>query len=142
MSDEIRGVNLQRVIEHKEINSLIKYVAMTIKESGYYSLSLFLRTISNSDLQSLVEDLEMVKHVNDLPTGEFTVLENLIILSEMLSQAEGCIGNSDDEAEANFNYFSVVLVCESLKRKGIVTINYDNISFCDEMRDKVFVTKI
>ena len=68
--------------------------------------------------------------------------EEMILISEMLAAAEGTNMGGTPEVHQRLNLFITWLVFESLKRKGLVKIYYENISFGEDMGDKIIVEKI
>jgi hypothetical protein len=66
----------------------------------------------------------------------------MILISEMLSAAEGTNMGGTPEVHQRLNMFITWLIFESLKRKGLVKIYYENISFGEDMGDKIVVEKI
>jgi hypothetical protein len=69
-------------------------------------------------------------------------MEDIVLMTEMLSRAEGVPSQSVDEITENVNYFGACITCVSLARKGLVRVYYDNMSFGADNGDKMIVEKI
>ena len=93
----------------------------------------FIKSLKNDTLQEL----------NDISEDEHhKKFDEIVLLSEMLAAAEGTNIGGLSSAHQRVNIFITWLVFESLKRKGLVKIHYENISFGDDMGDKIVVEKI
>jgi hypothetical protein len=70
-------------------------------------------------------------------------LDDILIISEMLATAEGLDGAADlDVFIDRSNQLTGFIIIESLKRKGLVKVYYENMSFGEELGDKVVVERI
>ena len=93
----------------------------------------FIKSLKNDTLEELNVISEDENHPN---------FEEIVLLSEMLAAAEGTNIGGLPEVHQRVNMFTTWLVFESLKRKGLVRIFYENISFGEDMGEKVVVEKI
>ena len=139
MSDtENMSVNFDKVLSSPTIPALTKMTVMKLKENQYMTLADFIKGLSSTDLQGLGDQFERMRD-NDL------ILQDVILLAEIVASGEGdSVFNADDlDARMdNLNYFITVVTCESLKRKGLVTIDYSNVTFDPAYREKEFVRAI
>lgn len=126
-------VDYEKVSKDKYFAPFVRLLAMDMMENPYISIGTFLQRVSDSDLKdflSLVEE------------DEDKALETLVILTEMLSQAEGIRSENLDELTEKSNNLITYFILESLRRKGAVRIYYDNLSFGEEFKDKIIVERL
>ena len=126
----------EKIIESDKLLPVTKSVAKMLMRNPYTSLGKFFKKLSNENLQTLME-------IIDEGDSEFNEgMEDIILMTEMLSRAEGVPSQSIDEITENVNYFGACITCVSLARKGLVRVYYDNMSFGTDQGDKVIVEKI
>jgi hypothetical protein len=97
------------------------------------SIGDFIKSLNDNVLVELNEISENENHPH---------FEELILLTEMLAAAEGTNLGGTPKVHQRLNMFMTWLIFESLKRKGLVKIHYENLSFGDDMADKIVVEKI
>jgi len=128
--------NLEKIIESEGLLPITKSVAKMLMRNPYTSLGKFFKKLSDENLQSLME-------IIDEGDSEFNEgMEDIVLMTEMLSRAEGVPSQSIDDITENVNYFGACVTCVSLARKGLVHVYYDNMSFGRDQGDKVLVEKI
>jgi hypothetical protein len=128
--------NLEKIIESEGLLPITKSVAKMLMRNPYTSLGKFFKKLSDENLQSLME-------IIDEGDSEFNEgMEDIVLMTEMLSRAEGVPSQSIDDITENVNYFGACVTCVSLARKGLVRVYYDNMSFGRDQGDKVLVEKI
>jgi len=89
--------------------------------------------LSDDSLEQLNEICDDENHPN---------FEEIILISEMLAAAEGTNIGGTPEVHQRLHLFITWMAIESLKRKGLVKVYYENISFGDDMGEKIIVEKI
>lgn len=125
------SLNYGEIAAHKELMAVTRLLAAEMMKTPYVVVGDFIKDLSDSDLKALMKAEE---------EQEF---EDLILMSEMLACGEGCEQSSTDTVfQDRTNYFITLLVIESLARKGLVRVYRENMSFHDDMRDKIVVEKI
>jgi len=125
------SLNYAEIANHKELMAVTRMLAKQMTENPYLVVGEYIKELSDSDLKSL-----MVAEEN----GNF---EDLILLSEMLATGEGCDQAPTDETfKERTNHLITLLVIESLGRKGLVRVYHENMSFNEDMGDKIVVEKI
>ena len=102
-------------------------------KSQYMSIGDFIKSLNDNSLQELNNISEDENHPN---------FEEMILITEMLAAAEGTNLGGTPQVHQRLNMFITWLVFESLKRKGLVKVYYENLSFGDDMMDKIVVEKI
>ena len=102
----------------------------------YTSLGKFFKKLSD-------ENLEVLMEIIDEGDSEFNErMEDIVLMTEMLSRAEGVPSESIEEITENVNYFGACVTCVSLARKGLVRVYYENMSFGTDNGEKVIVERI
>jgi hypothetical protein len=128
--------DMEKIIESDKLLPVTKSVAKMLMRNPYTSLGRFFKKLSN-------ENLEILMEIIDEGDSEFNErMEDIVLMTEMLSRAEGVPSQSVDEITENVNYFGACITCVSLARKGLVRVYYDNMSFGADNGDKMIVEKI
>ena len=94
----------------------------------------YIKSLSNENLESLIDEQSRTdSHSYD----------NLMMMAEILATGEGCdVSSTVEEFKDRLEQLIIYLNFESLKRKGLVKIHYENLSFGDDMADKIVVERI
>jgi hypothetical protein len=127
------SVNYEKVLYSEEFLPVTRLLAADLIKSQYMPIGDFLKKLSNDTLAELTEISE---NEND------PHFEEVILITEMLAAAEGTNIGGTPEVHQRLNLFITWLVVESLRRKGLVRVFYENISFGEDMVDKIIVEKI
>jgi hypothetical protein len=127
------SINYEMVLKSPDVSSVTKLLAQKLMENPYYSVGEFLQSISTPDLQALCARVD----------GDDANYSDVILMGEMLATAEGLDQSKGfDGFESRANHLVGFLTIESLKRKGLVKVYYENISFGDDQGDKIVVERI
>ena len=128
--------NMEKIIDAEGLLPVTKSVAKMLMRNPYTSLGKFFKKLSD-------ENLEILMEIIDEGDSEFNDgLEDVVLMTEMLSRAEGVPSQSVEDITENVNYFGACVTCVSLARKGLVRVYYDNMSFGKDYGDKVIVERI
>ena len=127
---------MEKIIDAEGLLPVTKSVAKMLMRNPYTSLGKFFTKLSDENLEVL---MEIVEEGNSEFNGG---IEDIVLMTEMLSRAEGVPSGSIEEITENVNYFGVCVTCVSLARKGLVRVYYDNMSFGKDYGDKVIVERI
>lgn len=127
------AVNLARVVNDTSFSSITRLLAMKLQKQPYMTLQEFFRDQSANDLMVLGALADGAMRQEDQAAQE------LILISEMLSRAEGCEPQNTDEAIDNLSYLVTLIATASLERRGFVEITWGNVSFGKEFANKDFV---
>ena len=128
--------DMEKIIGSDKLLPVTRSVAKMLMRNPYTSLGRFFKKLSN-------ENLEILMEIIDEGDSEFNDrMEDIVLMTEMLSRAEGVPSQSVDEITENVNYFGACITCVSLARKGFVRVYYDNMSFGADNGDKMIVEKI
>ena len=127
---------MEKIIESDKLLPVTKSVAKMLMRNPYTSLGKFFKKLSD-------ENLEILMEIIDEGDSEFNDgLEDVVLMTEMLSRAEGVPSQSVEDITENVNYFGACVTCVSLARKGLVRVYYDNMSFGTDSGDKIIVERI
>lgn len=126
------SINYEKILEQKNMLPITRVLVGELQKNPYMLPGDFFRDIPDSTLN----ELQAVAEDND--SAHF---EELILMTEMLTQAEGLSSMSFEEMNRRTNQFIMYLTLESLKRKGLVKIHYENMSFGDEYGDKMIAER-
>ena len=120
-------VQLPDVLAKKKFSHQTRLLAANLMENPYLSVGAYLTKLSTVELDYLNE----LSEVEDTDPR----LQELIIITLMLLQAEGTIVSSEDDVIDHLSSFKLMIAGASLGRKGYIKVNYDNLSFNDVMSD-------
>ena len=128
--------DMEKIIGSDKLLPVTRSVAKMLMRNPYTSLGKFFKKLSD-------ENLEVLMEIIDEGDSEFNErMEDIVLMSEMLSRAEGVPSQSIEEVAENVNYFGACITCVSLARKGLVRVYYENMSFGTDNGEKVLVEKI
>lgn len=131
------SLNYEEILAHKESLAVTRLLASDIMKTGYINVGQFIKELSDADLMALTSKMEIEED-----TGEPDYAD-LILISEMLATGEGCSQSATPEEFGDrMNQLVMLLTIESLARKGLVKVYYENISFHEDMGDKKIVEAI
>lgn len=122
------------IIKSKGLMPVTRTLAVDLSESGYMSVGDFLKSLSDYDVENLL------KISGDENSEQFS---EIALMAEMLAAGEGLTAFKDiDTFSQRIDQFCAFLAIESLARKGLVKIYYENVSFGEEMGNKIIVEKL
>lgn len=132
--DGFYSINYAKAASDTKLLSSTRLLAKQLMENPYITVGKHIQDLSNGDIQSLLNSIE-----DDCPNQ----YEDMIVITEMLAAGEGCDeAQSEDEASDRISQMTMFLVIESLARKGMVKVYYENMSFHPDSGDKVVVEKL
>lgn len=132
--DGFYSINYAKAASDTKLLSSTRLLAKQLMENPYITVGKHIQDLSNGDIQSLLNSIE-----DDCPNQ----YEDMIVITEMLASAEGCDeAQNADEASDRISQMAMFLVIESLARKGMVKVYYENMSFHPDSGDKVVVEKL
>lgn len=123
-------INLMEVFRSKEWTQATKLLAAKLMDNPYYSVGMFMQTITDTELEYFQEISE--RHDCD----------ELVLLTLMLLHAEGTDVKNELEFEQHFSSFKMFLAGTALERKGMIKVNYENFSFNQDAGDKIVFERI
>ena len=132
-------LNLDRIAAEPSFLAVTRFLAKRLLDNPYITIEEFLVTLSNEDLKIIQAVCEHVMHEDE---DEQTRVEELILIANMLALGEGLDNANLDIVVERANQLSMFITLESLKRKGLVKLIYENMSFGEDMGDKPIVEKL
>ena len=127
-------VNYDKIIKSKKSLSVTRLLAADMMSNPYTTIGDFLKSIHTKDLETLL------LLSDDSDNENFA---DLILMAEMLVRAEGLAGSDSSEAlNVHLKKFLTFLAIEGLHRKGLVRAFRENMSFGEDMEERVIVEKI
>jgi hypothetical protein len=127
------SINYEKVLHQETFLPVTRLLAADLIKSQYMPIGDFIKSLNDN----VLEELNVISADENHPN-----FEEMILISEMLAAAEGTNFGGTPEVHQRLNMFMTWLIFESLKRKGLVKLYYENISFGEDMGDKIVVEKI
>lgn len=135
MNDEPQyRINYSHVVGEKNLLSITKLLASSMMNSAYMTIGDFLKGISDSDLQTLLDIIDE----GDGSPG----FEDIMLISGMLADGEGVSCKNVEDYQKCVNMFMTYVAMESLYRKGMIKLHRQNMSFGDDMGDSIVAEKL
>ena len=128
--------DMEKIIDAEGLLPVTKSVAKMLMHNPYTSLGKFFKKLSDKNLEILMEIIEEID--SEFNNG----MKDVVLMTEMLSRAEGVPSQSIGDITENINYFGACVTCVSLARRGLVRVYYDNMSFGTDQGDRVIVERI
>lgn len=121
------------IIKSNWLTDATRKLAFERTLNPYMSVGDYLKNLDGSSLDQFIE---LANREDDDAFSE------LMLVSEILSRSEGVFTENMDILAENIGYLKMLIASVSLARKGIVKVNYENISFARDMMDKIIVERI
>lgn len=125
------------VMNSKDLLAVTRLTAADLMKCPYMTLGDFFKNLTDADVQSIQDIVELA-----VDEPETDSVSNLIILTEMLTSAEGVARSDFDDMHKRLNTFCMYVTMVSLARKGFVKVHYENMSFGEDMGQKIVVERI
>lgn len=132
--DEIFPIqfNYDRISKEKSFLAVTRLLAVDLSNNPYLTVGAFIQSISDQDLYDFMKLIE---------ENEDVAMENVMLITEMLATAEGLRSENIDQLTQRCNIMTGYITIEALKRKGLVKVYYENMSFGDEFQSKIIVER-
>ena len=125
-------VAFDAIAEDKTLPSFIRMLSSDMtKNNGYISIGKFFESLSDFEIEYLLEDLEAMNKLTEDEIQTSTAGMNLTLLTMMLMQADGTLDLSEESIGANVDIVSGFILVESLARKGLVKAFRENYSLSE-----------
>lgn len=135
------AVNLDEVINSDQHSSIVKMLAMQIKQNSYVTVGDFFRNLSSSDLQYLVDAIEEFNQMEDEESLDDPMVDDLLLLTMMLSKGEGGEEDSMEDLHRKMNCFCMLAITSSLQRKGLIDAFYENFSLQEDAGENMIAKR-
>lgn len=130
-------IMFNNVIEDKNLLATTRLLAVDISKNGYVNIGEFFQKMPQDDLKKY---LNMAEDLDGDDSAE------VLLLSEMLAIGEGLDNGLDETApetmQNRMSQLIMFLACESLARQGLVKLYRENMSFGEDMGDKMLVERL
>lgn len=129
-------IDLAKVVADNKMLAVTRLLAAELLRSPYKTVGEFFLNISDPDLESIVNAVEL--------EGDSKHSAEMLLMAQMLYAAEGFGVEFDniDNVTQRVNQFGVFAIVTSLHRKGLVKVCFENMSFGEDMKDKILVEKV
>lgn len=141
--DEIFGdgegftINLPMVISTGHFLASTRLLASQLTNNPYMSVGDFFKNLSDVDLQNMVDCTDKDEDEED------SRIDEMILIAEMLAKAEGLPGSNDyEELTRRTSQFQTMVILESLYRKKLIKLYRENMSFGEDMGNKIVAQKL
>ena len=126
-------MNLDKISKEKSFLSVTRLLAIDLMENPYLSIGSFIQKLSDQDIEDF---MQLIEHDNDL------AMENMFLITELLATAEGLPSEDLSVLTERCNIMAGYITIESLARKNLVKVHYENMSFGEEFNKKVVVERL
>lgn len=131
---ETLGIYLKMIQDSPQTWSINKSLAFKLSFNQMMPLGDFLKDLSDADLDFLMRVVDRLNEENEDDTAEF------MLLSFLLSYAEGIdITEDANEMSSRSNILAGFIVAESMARKGLVELTYENMSLSEDSMDLIVI---
>lgn len=126
-------LNYTKILESEELRPITRQLAHFAQEVDYLTVGSFLQHITKENLMELHAMIE--EKTEDAHN-------NLVLITEMLSQAEGIENNTIEDLTKRTNIFITLVTITQLHWRGLVKVYYENMTLGDDNGDAVVVESI
>ncbi len=126
-------INYDKIINDRKLHPSTRLLAVDLLSNPYKVVGDFMREMPDEDLASLL---------NIADDEESDRFSEILLLAEMLARAEGLETPDLDTLTNRINLMVGFLAVETLDRQGLAIAIRENMSFGDEVSQKVIVKKI
>jgi hypothetical protein len=124
------SVNLQR-IANSNAPAVVRLLAHQLQQKPYMLVGDFLGSISDSDLNILLQVVEDSRDENYGRPGYIEAVESVMVLTVMLVNAEGGSVETEAEVSSMTGALALFICLESMARKGAIDLAREKMSFLD-----------
>jgi hypothetical protein len=127
-------VNLQLVHRSEEMLAVTRWIAGKILQNEYISIGEILYPIAAMDGYELEQLIAAADKFEEYGPGD----NNIVLITLMLSAAEGLPIETLEQLHQNIGFFMMFLTAMSLEAKGLSRVYYENLTFdTTDLDDKV-----
>lgn len=132
-------LNPDKILSNPDVSSTVKAAMRRTMKQQFLLPGHWVHDLSDIEVDQLCELVELAKAEDDAgQPGEAG--EQMVLLTMILATAEGCAPENDDEVQTFYGRLAAFIICESLARKGLVTVFHDKMSFVEP--DAIIVKRI
>jgi hypothetical protein len=128
------SINIQKLIGDNTLLAVTRLLGADLLARPYMAVGDFFKSLTDNDLQTLLKASE--------PDTQDEVMDDILLIGMMLRSAEGLEPlNELDQSKDIVQKIITFLVLESLYRKGLIKLYHENMTFGDDMEDKMIAEK-
>jgi hypothetical protein len=128
------SINIQKLIGDNTLLAVTRLLGADLLARPYMAVGDFFKSLTDTDLQTLLKASE--------PDTQDEVMDDILLIGMMLRSAEGLEPlNELDQSKDIVQKIITFLVLESLYRKGLIKLYHENMTFGDDMEDKMIAEK-
>jgi len=131
-------VNTQAVADCEDLSPVVRQLANTLLKNEYITVGSWLRSLSDSDIEYLSDVVE-IRESDELYNE---ASEEVVLLTLLLIHAEGIYPETMHELSHHTGAFKMFVAGTSLARHGLAIAYYENMSFGDDVSDRVVFKKV
>jgi len=132
-------VNYELIANDDNMPPFLRSLAFDVRKCTYMRPGDFFRKARDADIDYIMESLDAANYEG---ADEDENVTNVILLAIMLSTAEGVEIKDEEDVHERTNQLAVMTAMTSLARKGLIRVYYENMSFGEDMGDKLVAEKI
>ena len=128
-------VNIAEVVKSTDCLAVTRLLAADLMAKPYLAVGDWIVNVSDNDLRGLLAATDNME--------DPVILEDLMLIFMMLRQAEGLPPIKEDaQFREGVGQLVTMLVGESLARKGLIKLYRENLSFGEDMGDKIVMERL
>lgn len=131
-------ISYQKIVTDTNMLSSTRLLAAKLQQTTYITVKDFLQDLSNDELFDLIEAADSLILNNDNSTH----CQDIVLISEMLTRAEGLASSTEDDIFQHTRALCTFVACEGLARRGLVKVFRENMSFGEDMVDKIIIERL
>ena len=125
------SVNLSEISSSPELPAVVRLLAHQLQKKPYMLVGEFLGSISDSDLEVLLQLIEDSRDENYGRRGYHEAANGVVALAVMLVNAEGGSVETEAEVSSMTGALALFIILESMARKGAIDLAREKMSFLD-----------
>jgi hypothetical protein len=125
-------VNYDKVFKTNSVLPMARLLAATLMENPYMTVGTYMQKARDSELALIMEISE---------DEEDERMGDLLLMSEMLSRAEGVDTPDIETVQGHLQAFISVAAITSLHRKDLLDAHYENMSFGEEFNKHIIAKR-
>ena len=131
-------VNTKAVADCEDLSPVVRQLANNLLKNEYITVGSWLRSLSDSDIEYLSDVVE-IRESDELYNE---ASEEVVLLTLLLIHAEGIYPETMHELSHHTGAFKMFVAGTSLARQGLAIAYYENMSFGDDVNDRVVFKKV
>lgn len=135
-------VDTNKVLNSSLPHRIVKKAARKMKREMYFLPSSFFKSLTDHDSEILSEWAGVISDNTLSDESKTYEYQQMIILSQILSMAEGVPVETEDDAIKVMRQASIMCIANNLHRKNLVRCYYNNLMFGDDGKNLVVMERL